>query len=87
TFALENPAAFHAPDGNGYVFVAEQILAVDRFNPITAARLMDCFADWRRYVRPLAEHMHGQLQQIVATDGISANLAERASAAVAGDPP
>jgi aminopeptidase N len=87
TFALENPAAFHAPDGNGYVFVAEQILAVDRFNPITAARLMDCFADWRRYVKPLAEHMHGQLQRIVATHEISANLAERASAAVAGDPP
>jgi aminopeptidase N len=87
TFALENPTGFHSPDGNGYVFVAEQILAVDQFNPITAARLIDCFADWRRYVRPRAERMRGQLQRIVATRGISANVAERASTAVAADLP
>jgi aminopeptidase N len=83
TLALENPAAFHAPDGGGYVFVADQILAVDAFNPIVAARLMDCFAAWRRCVRPLAEHMQTQLQRMAHSPGVSPNVVERATTALA----
>ncbi len=85
TLALENPAAFHAPDGSGHAFMAEQILAVDRFNPIVAARLMDCFADWRRYVSPLRESLHAQLQRIAAAACASPNVAERATTAIAAE--
>ncbi|MHB8530932.1 MAG: aminopeptidase N, partial [Caulobacteraceae bacterium] len=39
TFASQNPARFHDLSGAGYRFLAEQILAVDAFNPSTAARM------------------------------------------------
>ena len=32
-FAMQNPVQFHRPDGAGYEFVANQVLALDRFNP------------------------------------------------------
>jgi aminopeptidase N len=34
-----NPAQFHAADGSGYQFVAEQVVALDRINPQVASRL------------------------------------------------
>src|SRR5262249_53710435 len=49
TFANFTPARFHDPSGAGYRFLADQILAVDRFNPMTAARLIDPLDGWRRY--------------------------------------
>ena len=49
TFARLNPVAFHAPDGSGYVFIGAQTLAIDRFNPQVAARLVAVFNCWRRY--------------------------------------
>src|SRR5690606_34372848 len=40
-FATANPTAFHHPSGSGYRFLADQILAVDGYNPMTAARLVE----------------------------------------------
>ena len=37
-------AAFHAIDGSGYRFMAEQIAAVDSRNPITASRMAKVFS-------------------------------------------
>ena len=44
-----NPRVFHALDGSGYRFMAEQIIAVDQRNPITASRLAKVFSRWRTY--------------------------------------
>ena len=44
-----NPRVFHAMDGSGYRFMAEQIIAVDQRNPITASRLAKVFSRWRTY--------------------------------------
>ena len=35
-----NQRAFHTPDGRGYRFVADQLLALDKLNPQTAAKLL-----------------------------------------------
>jgi aminopeptidase N len=78
-FASGNPARFHDPSGAGYRFLADQILAVDGFNPMTAARLVEPLGGWRRYVPALAEAMRGQLQRIVETPGLSKNVFELAS--------
>jgi aminopeptidase N len=45
-FALQNPVQFHRPDGAGYEFVARQVLAIDRFNPSIAARMLGAFRIW-----------------------------------------
>ncbi|MGF1651206.1 MAG: aminopeptidase N [Hyphomicrobiaceae bacterium] len=47
TFAMQNPVQFNRPDGRGYAFVAEQVLAIDAFNPQVAARLLGAFRSWR----------------------------------------
>ena len=44
-----NPRVFHALDGSGYQFMAEQIIAVDQRNAITASRLAKVFSRWRTY--------------------------------------
>ena len=82
TFANFNPARFHDPSGAGYRFLADQILAVDGYNPMTAARLVDPLGGWRRYTPELAALMKAELERIVAAEGLSKNVYELASRAL-----
>ncbi|MGA0605421.1 aminopeptidase N [Phenylobacterium sp. VNQ135] len=84
TFANFNPARFHDPSGAGYRFLADQILAVDGFNPMTAARLVDPLGGWRRYRPELGQLMKAELSRIVATEGLSKNVYELATRALEG---
>ena len=83
SFASGNPFRFHDPSGAGYRFLADQILAVDGFNPMTAARLIEPLGAWRRYTPALGELMRAQLQRIADTPGLSKNVSEMASRALA----
>ena len=47
TFANFNPSRFH--DERRRLVLADQILVVDSFNPMTAARLVEPLGGWRRY--------------------------------------
>ncbi len=82
-FSQFNPAAFHDPSGAGYRFLADQILAVDRINPMVAARLIEPLGGFRRFKPELAELMKAELQRILATEGISKNVYELADRALA----
>ncbi|MGE5502743.1 MAG: DUF3458 domain-containing protein, partial [Ignavibacteriales bacterium] len=81
-FASGNPARFHDPSGAGYRFLADQILAVDAFNPSTAARLVEPLGGWRRYKPELGALMRAELERIVAHEGLSKNVYELASKAL-----
>jgi aminopeptidase N len=83
TFSSANQARFHDPSGAGYAFLADQILAVDRINPMTAARLVEPLGGWRRYVPELGELMRAQLQRIVDAPGLSKNVLEMAGRSLA----
>jgi len=82
TFSQANPARFHAADGSGYRFLADQILAVDGFNPMTAARLLEPLGQWRRYAPELGALMREQLERIRAQEGLSKNVLELAGKAL-----
>jgi aminopeptidase N len=82
-FATANPVAFHHPSGAGYRFVADQILSVDGYNPMLAARLVESLGGWRRYREDLGALMREQLERIVAAPGLSKNVFELASKALA----
>jgi aminopeptidase N len=84
-FASGNPARFHEPDGAGYRFLADQILAVDAFNPMTAARLVEPLGGWRRYAPALGKLMRGELERILASPGLSKNVFELVSRALGED--
>jgi aminopeptidase N len=81
-FSQGNPARFHAPDGGGYRFLTDQILATDAVNPSVAARLVEPLGGWRRYKEELASLMRTELERIVAHPGLSKNVLELASRAL-----
>ena len=83
-FSVGNPYRFHSPDGAGYRFLADQILAVDAFNPSLAARLVSPLGDHARYRDDLAGKMRAELERIVAHGGLSKNVLELASKALQG---
>ncbi|MEF3193445.1 MAG: aminopeptidase N C-terminal domain-containing protein, partial [Halothiobacillaceae bacterium] len=66
SFARANPVGFHAPDGSGYRFVAEQVLALDALNPQVAARMAGAFQQWRRFAPHRQMLMRDALRSIAA---------------------
>jgi aminopeptidase N len=81
-FASFNPSRFHDPDGSGYRFLADWIIATDKVNPMTAARFVEALGGWRRYREDLGGKMREQLQRIAAVEGLSKNVFELATKAL-----
>jgi aminopeptidase N len=81
-FSTGNPSRFHDPSGEGYTFLADQILAVDAFNPMVAARLLEPLGAWRRYRPQLADLMLAQLRRIAEAPGLSKNVHELSGKAI-----
>jgi aminopeptidase N len=78
-----NQRAFHDSSGRGYGFLADMILAVDRLNPQTAARLVPPLGRWRRFDEARRDLMKAELERIVATPGLSKDVFEQASKSLA----
>ena len=83
TFANYNPARFHDPSGAGYRFLADQVLSADSFNPNVAARLLEPLGQWARYTPQLGQLMRAELERITKSPGLSKNVFELASKALA----
>ncbi len=64
SFCAANPSQFHAVDGSGYAFWAEQVVALDALNPQVAARLARSLELWRRYTPALRERMREALERV-----------------------
>jgi aminopeptidase N len=74
-----NQRAFHMPDGTGYRFLADQLIALDRLNPQTAAKLLPPLGRWRRFDDGRAALMRVELERIVSSPGLSRDTFEQAS--------
>jgi aminopeptidase N len=74
-----NQRAFHDSSGRGYRFLADMILAVDKLNPQTAARLVPPLGRWRRFAPARQALMKAELERIVGTPGLSKDVMEQAS--------
>ncbi|PTQ60201.1 aminopeptidase N [Sphingomonas aurantiaca] len=79
-----NQRAFNNMDGSGYRFLADQLVALDRLNPQTAAKLLPPLGRWRRFDSARAGLMRAELERIVATPGLSKDLFEQASKSLEG---
>jgi aminopeptidase N len=75
-FAMENPLHFHAADGSGYRWVAEQVIALDRLNPQVASRLARTFDRWKKYDAGRQAHARQALESIRDAQGLSGNVGE-----------
>jgi aminopeptidase N len=71
-----NHVRFHDSNGEGYKFLADQILELDSRNPQIASRLTTPFLTWKRYDEARQVLMKEQLQRIADKEGLSGDVFE-----------
>jgi aminopeptidase N len=71
-----NHAQFHAADGSGYAFLADQAIALDSINPQIAARIVRCFDRWRKFDNARQVHAKDALGRIQAMPNLSRDTTE-----------
>ncbi len=76
SFCNGNPSQFHAADGSGYAFWAEQVIALNKLNPQLAARLVRTLDHWKKYQPQLKKQMQAALQKVAAAKGLSREVQE-----------
>lgn len=67
---------FHAANGEGYRFIGEKILIIDKINPQVASRLMSAFKDFKKLTPQLQKEMKPVLEKISTTKDLSKNTYE-----------
>ncbi len=82
-FVAANHVRFHAADGGGYAFAADQVIAIDTLNPQVAARVARCFDRWRKFDAGRQAHAKAALERVLGTDGLSRDVAEIVGKALA----
>lgn len=75
-FFRANPGEFHAADGSGYAFWAEQVIALDAANPQVASRMARALENWRRLTPTLQALVRPQLERVRDAEGLSADVGE-----------
>jgi aminopeptidase N len=83
-FALRNFTRFHAPDGAGYTFAADQVRELDPVNPQLASAIAGAFNLWKRFSEPRRTQMKRSLEQIARTRGLSPDVGEVVTVTLAG---
>ncbi|OUS39041.1 aminopeptidase N ['Osedax' symbiont bacterium Rs2_46_30_T18] len=82
-FCMQNQVNFHAEDGSGYLFLADQIIALDKSNPQLASRLLGPLSKWNRYTQVRQVLMREQLVRIMESGELSADVFEVVSKSLA----
>jgi aminopeptidase N len=78
-----NHVRFHAADGSGYAFLADQVIALNKLNPQVAARMTRAFDRWKRFDQGRQEKAKAQLERIRDTQGLSKDVGEIVTKALA----
>jgi aminopeptidase N len=76
SFAMANPVGFHSPDGRGYQFLADEVIALNVSNPQVAARLVGPLTRWRQVYPAQQVMMKAALQSIQASGQLSPDVYE-----------
>src|SRR5438105_2530734 len=79
-----NHVRFHAADGSGYAFVADQVIALNAINPQFAARMARGFDRWKWFDAARRAKAQAQSERIGDTEGLSKDVAEIVTKALAG---
>jgi aminopeptidase N len=74
---------FHAADGSGYAFLADQVIALDAINPQVAARMARGFDRWRKFDAGRQAHARAALERIRGAKDASRGVLEIATRALA----
>ena len=82
-FAQGNTTQFNRPDGAGYEFIADTVLALDQKNPQVSARLATAFRNWRTMEHGRQTKAEGALRRIRAASPLSRDLSDIVDRALA----
>ncbi len=82
-FSQSNPVRYHAANGEGYQFLADQVIALNELNPQVASRMVTPLTGWRRFDEARQDLMKAQLERIMQTENISKDVYELASKSLA----
>ena len=83
SFGAANHLRFHAADGSGYAFIADRIIEINAFNPQVASRVARCFDRWRKFDSVRQTHAQAALERIRDSAGLSRDVAEIITKALA----
>jgi aminopeptidase N len=78
-----NHVRFHAADGAGYAFLADQIIALNALNPQVGARMARAFDRWKKFGAGRQAHAKRELERIRDTKGLSKDVEEIVTKALA----
>lgn len=76
SFCNGNAINFHANAGEGYRFLADQIIVLNAQNPQIASRLLTPLTKWKKYPPARQVLMKGELQRIMAEPKLSKDVFE-----------
>jgi aminopeptidase N len=75
-FCSANQVCFHDVSGDGYRFLADQVLALNSSNPQIAARMLGPLSRWQRYDSGRQLLMRVELERILAEGALSKDVYE-----------
>jgi aminopeptidase N len=78
-FSQGNQLHFHAANGQGYQFLADQIIALNSINPQVASRMVSGLTQWKRFDENRQLLMKAALEKIINASDISKDVYEIAS--------
>ena len=78
-FCNANLVNFHNPDGSGYEFLQQQVIALNNQNPQVAARLVTPLTRWKQFPEPNSGLMREALQAIADEPGLVKDVLEIAT--------
>lgn len=77
-----NSAAFHAESGEGYTFIGDILMELDKLNPQISSRMGSSLIQWKRYDEDRGALMKAELERVAAMKPISDDLSEILSSAL-----
>jgi aminopeptidase N len=78
-----NHVRFHAGDGSGYAFLADQVIRLNALNPQVAARMARGFDRWKKFDAGRQAKARLALERIRDASGLSKDVAEIVTKALA----
>ncbi len=85
-FCHGNQVRFHDRTGEGYRFLSNQLVVLDRLNPQVAARLAGAFLPWRKFDVVRAREMEVVMRDLLEKPGLSNDCLEILSKALSASP-
>jgi len=75
-FANQNHIHFHAKNGDGYTFLADRVIELNKLNPQIAARLLAPMTKWQRYDAERQALIRQELERIAKEENLSRDVYE-----------